>query len=132
MVAIQKLSIHCNFGTYLKTALRNKFKFVFGVKNNRIRCRLLELEYLTFETAVKTAISMELSEKDANKSDTSSGVHQVSIRTKKKPQESKPLKPSTIQNKLAFKPKQESFNNFTTNANVSGMGKSSGLNLSFV
>lgn len=44
VVAIQKLAINCNFGTYLKTALRNKF--VFGLRSDRIRCQLLEMENL--------------------------------------------------------------------------------------
>jgi hypothetical protein len=61
--ALQKLTINCNFGNYLNAALRNKF--VFGLQSNRIKCRLLEMDNLTFDIAVKTAISMELSEKDA-------------------------------------------------------------------
>ncbi|KAK9727473.1 hypothetical protein QE152_g19137 [Popillia japonica] len=34
LTALQKLAINCNFGTYLKTALRNQF--VFGLKNEKI------------------------------------------------------------------------------------------------
>ncbi|CAG9817611.1 unnamed protein product [Phaedon cochleariae] len=61
--ALQKMSIHCNFGNYLKTALRNQF--VFGLSSRRIQARLLESIDLNFDKAVKIATSMELSEKDA-------------------------------------------------------------------
>lgn len=61
--ALQRLSINCNFGDYLKTALRNQF--VFGLQSKRIQSRLLESEKITFDSAVKTAVSMELSERDA-------------------------------------------------------------------
>lgn len=63
IVALQRLSTNCKFGNYLSTALRNQF--VFGLQSSRIRCRLLEMSDLTFDRATKTAISMDLSEKDA-------------------------------------------------------------------
>lgn len=64
VAALQKLSIHCNFGAYLTTVLRNHV--VFGLRSKRIQSRLLEMRDLTFEKAVETAVSMELSEKDVN------------------------------------------------------------------
>ncbi|XP_063915720.1 uncharacterized protein K02A2.6-like [Zophobas morio] len=82
VVAIQKLAINCNFGEYLKTALRNKF--VFGLKSNRIRCRLLEMDKLTFDDAVKIAHAMEMSEKDANKEILNTSMNYVTLREKKK------------------------------------------------
>ncbi|KAK2578340.1 hypothetical protein KPH14_012794 [Odynerus spinipes] len=64
VAALHKLSINCKFGEYLKTALRNQL--VFGLSSKRIQSRLLEIKDLTFDKAVETAISMELSEKDTN------------------------------------------------------------------
>jgi len=49
LVALQKLSLHCKFGNYLKTELRNQF----GIKNPRIQARLLESVDLTMERALK-------------------------------------------------------------------------------
>ncbi|XP_070518814.1 uncharacterized protein [Cardiocondyla obscurior] len=63
VAAFHKLSIHCNFGDYLKTALRNQF--VFGLANKKSRARLLERKDLSFEEAVQTAVTMELSEKSS-------------------------------------------------------------------
>src|SRR3978361_14463 len=64
IVALQKLSVNCKFGDYLKTALRNQF--VFGLRSRRIQARLLETKELNFQKAVEIATSMELSEEDAN------------------------------------------------------------------
>lgn len=64
MAALQKLSLHCKFGIYLKTELRNQF--VFGLRNQRIEGRLLETVNLTMESALKTACAMELAEKGVN------------------------------------------------------------------
>lgn len=61
MAALQKLSLHCKFGEYLKTELRNQF--VFGLRNQRIQGRLLETAHLTMEAALRTASGMELAEK---------------------------------------------------------------------
>ncbi|XP_077264213.1 uncharacterized protein LOC143898526 [Temnothorax americanus] len=63
VAALHKLSVHCNFGAYLKTALRNQF--VFGLASQRAQSRLLETKDLTFDKAVQVATAMELSEKDA-------------------------------------------------------------------
>lgn len=61
MAALQKLSLYCKFGEYLKTELRNQF--VYGLRNQRIQGRLLETANLTMESALKTASGMELAEK---------------------------------------------------------------------
>lgn len=61
LAALQKLSLHCKFGTYLKTALRNQF--VFGLMNKKIQARLLEIPDLTLERATQKATTMEMSEK---------------------------------------------------------------------
>ncbi|XP_011707478.1 PREDICTED: uncharacterized protein LOC105462524 [Wasmannia auropunctata] len=63
LAALQKLSIHCKFGDYLKTALRNQL--VFGVATKRIQARLLEIPDLTLEKATQVAATMEMSEKEA-------------------------------------------------------------------
>lgn len=60
MAALQKLSLHCKFGEYLNTELRNQF--VFGLKNQRIQTRLLETRNLTRDFALKTACAMDLTE----------------------------------------------------------------------
>lgn len=62
VTALQKLSIHCNFGDYLQKAIRNQF--VFGIANDRIQNRLLEIKDLTLDKAVETANAIELSIKD--------------------------------------------------------------------
>lgn len=61
VVALRKLSIHCNFGEYLDTALRNQF--VFGIRTPKIQNRLLEAKSLTLTKAIDTATAMELSER---------------------------------------------------------------------
>ncbi|XP_029165366.1 uncharacterized protein K02A2.6-like [Nylanderia fulva] len=63
VAALQKLSVHCKFGPYLKTALRNQL--VFGLASSRAQSRLLETKDLTFDKAVQVATAMELSEKDS-------------------------------------------------------------------
>ncbi|XP_024893887.1 uncharacterized protein LOC112468774 [Temnothorax curvispinosus] len=63
LAALHKLSVHCKFGYYLKTALRNQL--VFGLSNKRTQARLLELADLTLEKAAQVATTMELSEKGA-------------------------------------------------------------------
>nr|CAI5857665.1 unnamed protein product [Callosobruchus analis] len=62
--ALQKLSIICKFGEYLKMALRNQF--VYGLHSRRIQGRLLESRDLTLDRAVEISTSMEMSERDAN------------------------------------------------------------------
>ncbi|XP_011168824.1 uncharacterized protein K02A2.6-like [Solenopsis invicta] len=54
-------SIHCKFGDYLKTALRNQL--IFGLASKKTQTRLLEKKDLTYDKALKIATTMELSEK---------------------------------------------------------------------
>lgn len=61
VTALHKLSIHCKFGDYLKTALRNQL--VFGLARKKIQMRLLEKKDLTYEEVLKIATTMEVSEK---------------------------------------------------------------------
>lgn len=61
--ALHKLSLHCKFGNYLKTALRNQL--VFGLSRKKIQTRLLEKRELTYEEALQIATTMELSEQGA-------------------------------------------------------------------
>lgn len=63
VAALHKLSIHCKFGNYLKTALRNQF--VFGLSNKKAQARLLEQKDLDFDEAVRITVTMELSEKSS-------------------------------------------------------------------
>lgn len=63
VAALHKLSIHCKFGNYLKTALSNQF--MFGLSNKKTQARLLESKDLDFDEAVKVAITIELSEKSS-------------------------------------------------------------------
>ncbi|XP_011699447.1 PREDICTED: uncharacterized protein LOC105456824 [Wasmannia auropunctata] len=72
MAALQKLSLHCKFGEYLKTELRNQF--VFGLRNQRIQGRLLETANLTMESALKTVSGMELAEKGVSELKTEAAV----------------------------------------------------------
>lgn len=75
VAALQKLSINCNFGPYLKTALRNQF--VFGMKSTRIQSRLLESRDLTFDKAVQLATSLEMSAKDTDQLQGSTALVQL-------------------------------------------------------
>lgn len=61
MIELKKIAAHCNFNTFLDTALRNQL--VFGLKNKTIRNRLLEESNLTLAKALQTAKAMELSER---------------------------------------------------------------------
>lgn len=58
------MSVNCNFGAYLKTALRNQL--VCGVRNKRIKDRLLESKELTYEKAVEIATSLEASQENGS------------------------------------------------------------------
>lgn len=60
-IALRHMAIHCNFGNYLDTTLRNQF--IFGLRSQRTQHRLLETDKLTVETALATAKTMELSAK---------------------------------------------------------------------
>lgn len=78
LTALQKLAINCNFGTYLNTALCNQF--TFGLRSERIQNRLLETKNLTYQSALETAIAMELSAKDAAEIHQKSTINAVSTK----------------------------------------------------
>lgn len=63
--ALNKSSAKCGFENHLQNALRNQF--VFGLESKRIQSRLLETNNLTFTTALSTALTMELCEKETGK-----------------------------------------------------------------
>nr|XP_012138404.1 PREDICTED: uncharacterized protein LOC105662196 [Megachile rotundata] len=90
VAALQKLSLNCNFDTYLKTALRNQF--VFGIASTRIQSRLLETKKLTFDHAVELATSMEMSAKDTDQLQGSTAAVQIADTRKfqKRPPTSQP------------------------------------------
>lgn len=103
-IALRKLAIHCKFGNYLDTALRNQF--IFGLRSSRIQNRLLETDRLTVDTALNTAKSMELSakggaeiqqQKEAKHS--VSYIHQKSLKKSK----GKPAKANTKTDEAARK-----------------------------
>lgn len=55
LAALHKLSIHCKFGDYHNTALRNQL--VFGLRNKKAQARLLEKKDVTLDEAVNTWLS---------------------------------------------------------------------------
>ncbi|XP_040156387.1 uncharacterized protein LOC120896387 [Anopheles arabiensis] len=57
ITALQKVAANCDFGQYLTKALRNQL--VFGLRNPRIRNRLIEERNLTLEKAKQIALAME-------------------------------------------------------------------------
>jgi len=76
VAALRKLSIHCKFGDYLNTALRNQL--VFGLRSIKAQSRLLEKSDLDFDEAVRIAATMELSDKSsAQMKDTTTDVANV-------------------------------------------------------
>ncbi|XP_077255624.1 uncharacterized protein LOC143893776 [Temnothorax americanus] len=113
VAALHKLSVHCNFGPYLKTALRNQF--VFGLASHRAQSRLLEMKDLTFDKAVQVATAMELSEKDAQQlqsGSTALAVNYMGAKVKKPEKKFQPKrKPFTKPTKAENKAVQ--FNNNT-------------------
>ena len=62
VVALKKLSIHCNYGEFLNRALRDRF--VCGLNNPKIQNKLLNTDDLTFDQACRIAKSMEMAEKN--------------------------------------------------------------------
>ena len=53
IVALKKLSIHCNYGELLNRDMRDRF--VFGLNNSKIQNKLSNTEGLTFEKACQRA-----------------------------------------------------------------------------
>ena len=64
IVALKKLSIHCNYGEFLNRGLRDRF--VCGLNNPKIQIKLLNTEDLSFEKACQIAKSMEMAEKNTH------------------------------------------------------------------
>ncbi|XP_055492769.1 uncharacterized protein LOC129697988 [Leucoraja erinacea] len=64
IVALKNLTFHCNFGTFLRCALRDSF--VCGLMDKRIQSKLMNTPYLTFEKACKIATTMEMASKNAH------------------------------------------------------------------
>ncbi|KAF6033958.1 hypothetical protein EB796_007732 [Bugula neritina] len=59
VVALRKLSVHCNFGSQWEQRMRNRL--VSGVKDDKIRNRLLsEGAKLTWERAVEIGITADV------------------------------------------------------------------------
>ena len=60
---LRRLARHCEFGTFLPDALRDRF--VCGLANVHIQKKLLAEDKLTFDKAVAIAVAMETATKDA-------------------------------------------------------------------
>lgn len=112
VAALHKLSVHCNFGTYLKTALRNQF--VFGLVSKRAQSRLLETKDLTFDKAVQVATAMKLSEKDVQQLQSGSAVVNYMGAKDKKME-----KTSQSKRKLSTKPRKAENKEVQFNTNKS-------------
>ncbi|CAG9789614.1 unnamed protein product [Diatraea saccharalis] len=54
---LRKMAATCNFGQFLNTALRNQF--TCGVRDRRVRDRLLEQKNLSLDRAIQIEVSME-------------------------------------------------------------------------
>ena len=72
IVALKKLSIHCNFGVYLNRALHDRF--VCGSNNERIQNHLL----ITADLICK-ARAMEMAEQQAKEFVLGSAVHKLEM-----------------------------------------------------
>lgn len=82
VVELKRLSVHCDFGTFLDDALRDRF--VCGLKSETTQRKLLAEDDLTFEGAVKIALAMEMAEKDTvSFSSTSELVNKVKSKSGK-------------------------------------------------
>nr|CAH7734325.1 unnamed protein product [Callosobruchus chinensis] len=57
---LKSLSLYCDFGPFLQEAWRDKF--VCGITSQAIKRKLLSMDNLTFEIAIKEALSMELAD----------------------------------------------------------------------
>ncbi|XP_043249938.1 uncharacterized protein K02A2.6-like [Colletes gigas] len=117
VAALHKLSINCNFGSYLKTALRNQF--VFGLVSRRTQARLLETKELSFDKAVEIALSMELTEKDVNQIQ-AAGSATVEYMGHREPPSTKKGRQTQHKNPSSFaKTKRSPQNTYNNNSNSS-------------
>lgn len=85
LIELKKIAANCNFDTYLDRALRDQF--VFGLKSQLIRNRLLEETSLTLAKALQTAKAMELS--DRGNSEITHSLKEVSLLQQKNQQKNK-------------------------------------------
>lgn len=77
MAILKKLSEHCDFGTHLHDALRDRF--VCGLSNENTKRKLSTEEALTFQRAVDISMSMEAVARESQHLKTSLKVHAVSV-----------------------------------------------------
>ncbi|XP_071652688.1 uncharacterized protein [Temnothorax longispinosus] len=106
VAALHKLSVNCNFGQYLKTALRNQF--VYGFTSKRAQSRLLETRDLDFEKAIQIATSMELSETNAlhwSPGAAAASIDYVGTQADKKPKGSKTSTSKNTSGRAGTKPR---------------------------
>lgn len=73
--ALQRLTEHCQFGAFLKEALRDRF--VCGLASRAIQKKLLSESDLTLERAMKIAVGMEMAEKETTKLNTATCAESV-------------------------------------------------------
>ena len=66
------MALHCEFGTHLEEALRDRF--VCGLKNEAVQKRLLTEADLTLARAVTTAQSMEAADRNAKSFKTTDSI----------------------------------------------------------
>ena len=62
VAALRRLTQHCEFGTFLEDAMRDRL--VCGLRASHIQKRLLSEPKLTYKRALETALSMEVAAKD--------------------------------------------------------------------
>ena len=76
VIQLKQLSIHCEFGTFLDDALRDRF--VCGLASEATQKKLLAEDKMTFDEAVKLASAMEMAEKDTvSFGQSTSQVHKI-------------------------------------------------------
>lgn len=127
VAALHKLSVHCNFGPYLKTALRNQL--VFGLSSHRGQSRLLESKDLTFDKAVQVATAMELSEKDSRQLQSGTAVVEYIGSKDRRAEKKGPRKKKSVQEKSAKEKNETNKTNVGKN-HVSQSGTYANTNIS--
>ena len=87
IVALKKLSIHCNYGEFLTRALRDRF--VCGLNDTSIQNKLLNASDLTFQKACEMANAMEMAGKQAKDLRSNAGavqhVSRASVKSQGRP-----------------------------------------------
>lgn len=88
MAELRKLTEYCDFGLVLNDTLRDRL--VCGLLNEQIQKKLLTVADLNLTKAIEIAVAMETASKDAielrNASGTSTPVHKMRARNRRKPQ----------------------------------------------